>query len=192
MHRGWCPVSLAAVKPLQAVALGLVIVVLTAPVRSFDLLPDPLGWLLVLAGVARLPWGGRGALRTLTRVSLVVSVVVWMPSARDALNVTDDSLAWAASLPELLTAVVLAHVLAASARAAGDHEARRWWQTARTLMLVVLVLPPIVLGGGLGSLVGALAVAGSLSLLLVIVLLFRYAGRPWALPVPVPVEPRRR
>lgn len=176
------PVSLAAVKPLQAVAMGLVIVLLTASVHSYDLLPDPLGWLLVLAGAAQLPPARRGAVVTPAVVSLVVSGVVWFPGLRHALNVTDDSLAWAAGIPELATTIVLAHALAQAARAAGDREARRWLQTARALLVVVLVLPPVVLGGGLDPLVGALAVVGSLSLLLVIVLLFRYAGRPWALP----------
>jgi ABC-type molybdate transport system permease subunit len=107
---------------------------------------------------------------------------VWFPGLRHALNVTDDSLAWAAGIPELATTIVLAHARAQAARAAGDREAQRWLQTARALLVVVLVLPPVVLGGGLDPLVGALAVVGSVSLLLVIVLLFRYAGRPWALP----------
>jgi len=31
------------VKPLQAVAMGLVIVLLAAPAHGFDLLPDPIG-----------------------------------------------------------------------------------------------------------------------------------------------------
>ena len=53
-------------------------------------------------------------------------------------------------------------------------------------MLVVALLPPVVLGGALDSLVGAATLVGSLSLLLVVVLLFRYAGRPWARPVGMP------
>jgi hypothetical protein len=38
----------------------------------------------------------------------------------------------------------------------------------------------VVLGAHLGRLVPAAAVFGSLTLLLMVVLLFRYAGRPWA------------
>ena len=39
-------------KPLQPVAMGLVIVLLGATVNGCDLLADPVGWLLVLvAGV---------------------------------------------------------------------------------------------------------------------------------------------
>lgn len=42
-------------KPLSSVAMGLVIVVLVARFGGYDALPDPLGWLLVLWGVRRLP-----------------------------------------------------------------------------------------------------------------------------------------
>jgi hypothetical protein len=41
-----------------------------------------------------------------------------------------------------------------------------------------------VLGGGFDSLDHALGVVGSVVLLLLIGLLFRYAARPWALPTP--------
>lgn len=167
-------------KPLQSVAMGLVIVVLGAPVDGYDLLADPVGWVLVLLGLASLPLPQGGSLRALAALSLVVSVVVWFPSARDSLNVTDVALAWAAGLPELTTVILLAHALAQVARLAGDRQARSWLQTARTLLLVVAFLPAVVLGGGFDSLDGALGVVGSLVLLLLIVLLFRYAGRPWA------------
>jgi hypothetical protein len=176
------------VKPLQAVAMGLVVVLLTAAVHGYDLLADPLGWLLVLAGLGALPVPQRRALRALAGLGLVVSVVVWFPAARDALNVTDDALAWAAGLPEVVCVVLLAHALAQRALAAGDGPARRWLLTTRTLLVVVALLPPVVLGGGLDSLVGAAAAVGSLSLLLLVVLLFRYAGRGWALPAEVPVD----
>ena len=41
-------------KPLQSVAMGLVIVVLVARYGEYDALADPLGWLLVLWGVRRM------------------------------------------------------------------------------------------------------------------------------------------
>jgi hypothetical protein len=75
---------------------------------------------------------------------------------------------------------------------AGDRAARTWLQTTRSLLLVVAVLPSVVLGGGLDSLDGALDVAGSLVLLLLIVLLFRYAGRAWAEPAAEPRAVDRR
>jgi hypothetical protein len=162
--------------------MGLVIVLLGAFVHGYDLLPDPFGWLLVLAGLGSLAVPQRRTLQILAGVSLAVSVVVWFPVARDALNVTDLALAWAAGLPELATGIVLAHALAQAARFAGDQPARSWLQTARTLLIVVALLPPVVLGGGVDALDGALGVVGSLALLLLVVLLFAYAGRPWAQP----------
>jgi hypothetical protein len=172
------------VKPLQAVAMGLVIVLLGASVHGYDLLADPVGWLLVLVGLASVPVPQREVLQVLATLSLVVSVVVWFPAARHALDVTDIALAWAAGLPELATAILLAHALAQAARTAGDQAARTWLQTARTLLIAAAVLPAVVLGGGFDSLHGALGTFGSAVLLLLIVLLFRYAGRSWVRPAP--------
>jgi len=162
--------------------MGLVIVLLTAAVSGYDLLTDPIGWLLVLVGLSSLPVPQRGALQGLASLSLVVSAVVWFPSVRDALNVTDLALAWAAGLPELVTLIVLTHALARTAQLATDRPAATWLRTARTLLLVVALLPAVVLGGGFDSLDTALGLIGSAVLVLVIVLLFRYADRPWARP----------
>jgi hypothetical protein len=180
------------VKPLQAVAMGLVIVLLTVPVHGYDVLADPFGWVLVLLGLGSLPIPQRDTLRWLGALSLAVAVVVWVPAARDVLNVTDLALAWAAGLPELATVIVLAHALAQAAWAVGDAVARRWLLTARTLLVVVALLPAVVLGDGFDSWDSALGAAGSLALLLLIVLLFRYASRPWALPTPTPADAHRR
>src|SRR4051812_48060539 len=162
--------------------MGLVVVLLTASVHGYDLLADPLGWVLVLVGLSRLSVPQRGTLETLATVSLVVSLPVWVPSARAGLNLTDRSLAWAASIPEILTVILLAHALAGVAGSEGDRSARSWLLTTRLLVVVVLVLPPIVLGGGVDALVVASSVVSDLSLVLLIVLLFCYAGRPWAQP----------
>jgi hypothetical protein len=153
-------------------------------VSGYDVLADPVGWLLVLMGLATLPVPGRRGLQALASLSLVVSAIVWFPAARDALNVTDLALAWAAGLPELATLVLLAHRLAGAARFASDQRARTWLQTARTLLVVVTLLPAIVLGGRFDSLDAAVGIVGSLVLLLLIVLLFRYSGRPWAQSAP--------
>ncbi len=162
--------------------MGLVVVLLTVPVHRYDVLADPLGWVLVLVGLASLPVPQRRTLQRWAGISLAVSVVVWVPAARDALNVTDLALAWAAGLPELVTLVLLAHRLARVAGDAGDQPARTWLQTARTLLIVVALLPAVVLGGGFETLDAALGIVGSLVLLLLIVVLFRYSGRPWAQP----------
>lgn len=167
-------------KPLQAVGMGLLIVALTDPVHGFDLLPDPLGWLLALVGLRALPVPQRGTLVTLGVLALLTSCVLWVPSVPHRLDDVDPSLTWAANLPQLVTTIVLAHALAQAAFLAGDTRARRWLLTARTVLILVTVLPAVVFGGSLHGLVGATYAAASLALLLLIGLLFAYASRPWA------------
>ena len=70
--------------PLQRIAMGLVIVVLDTQ-TPWDLLPDVLGWLLVLAGVTVLPVPDRGTLRTSAVVAALVSVVVYPPQVHEPL-----------------------------------------------------------------------------------------------------------
>ena len=122
--------------------MGLVIVLLDRPRAGYDVLADPLGWLLVLVGLARCRCPRRGALQGLAALSSGRSrPSSGFPAARDALNVTDLALAWAAGLPELVTVIVLAHRPRPGRRAAGDQTARRWLLTARTLLVVVALLP---------------------------------------------------
>ena len=42
-------------RPLQSIAIGLVIIALRAEFGGYDALVDPVGWLLVLLGVRTLP-----------------------------------------------------------------------------------------------------------------------------------------
>lgn len=168
-------------KPLQAVAMGLVIVALAARVNGFDLLADPLGWLLVLYGVRRLPplpWGG--TVPFLCGVALVASVVLWFPRVTDALADTDASLEWAASLPQIAAVTATCAALARLAEHAADRRARAWLRTATTLAVLTAVVPVVVLAAEPGA-AGLMLALGLLTIVLVIVLLFRYAARPWAL-----------
>jgi hypothetical protein len=176
------------VKPLQAVGMGLVIVLLTAPVHGYDLLPDPLGWLLALTGLRALAVPQRGTMLGLAWLAFAVSCVLWIPSAPTRLDDVDPSLTWAANLPQLVTTIVLAHALAQHALLADDRRARGWLLTSRSVLILVTLLPVVVFGGGLDGLVGATYVAASLALLLLVWLLFAYASRPWAV-APVPSDP---
>ena len=105
---------------------------------------------------------------------------MWFPSVTDALYDADASLGWAANLPEVLFAALLCHALAATAEPAGDTRAARRLRLTRTGLLVVAVLPVLVFGAGLSSFELASYVAAGLVLVLLIWLLFAYAGRPWA------------
>jgi len=161
--------------------MGFVVVLLTARAGAYDLLADPLGWVLVLVGLRALPPGveHQPALRALALAALVVSVLTWVPAVLD--RVDDDSLRWAASLPQLGFVALLAHALMTAAGATGDRRSARWWSGVRTLVLVVAVLPVLVLGGhvsALRDLTGALTVIAPV---VVIALLFAHGSRPWAL-----------
>ena len=178
-------------KPLQSIAMGLVIVVLVARFHGYDALPDPVGWLLVLLGVRALPPAAphRDSLLWLAGLAGAVSVVVWFPPVTDALYDADASLAWAANLPEVLFGALLCHALAATADETGDPKAARWLRLTRTGMLVVAVLPVLVFGAGLTSFETTSYVAAGLMAVLLICLLFTYAGRGWAVPTDAAADP---
>lgn len=168
-------------QPLQSIAMGLVVVALTARVQGYDLLPDPLGWLLVLLGVAALhSLAGRRTLLALAVLAAAVSTIVWFPTSQAFLDDHDAALRWAANLPQLAFLTVLCHRLAQRAGAAGDASAARWLRTALAATLVVAVLPVLVFGGGLLGLEAYSYLAAGVALILVIWLLFAYARRPWA------------
>jgi hypothetical protein len=173
------------VKPLQAIGMGLVIVALTVRAGGVDLLPDPLGWALVLHGavrVGRLP--RRSAVTGTLAAALAVAVVLWLPGVDAWLADRDDSLLWAASLPQVAALAVLTGSLATGAGTAGDAGAARWLGAVRTLVVVTGVLPVLVLAAGTAS-IAVMLLVGLLALLLTIVLAFGFAGREWAAAEPV-------
>ena len=90
-------------RPLQSIGLGLVLVVLDASVGDpgLDLVPDPLGWVLVLLGVRRLPArvGHRSLLLGLAAVAGLVSLVLWVPPLAGQVRGLDESLRWVLDLP---------------------------------------------------------------------------------------------
>ena len=169
-------------KPLQAVAMGLVIVALVAKVNGFDLLPDPLGWALVVYGVGllpALPWAG--TVRFLCWLALAVSVLLWLPAVTDAIADADASLEWAASLPQIAAVGTLCAALARTAGEQGDRKARDWLRTACTLVVLTGLVPVVALAAE-PSAIGAMIALGLVTIVIVIVLLFAYSSRPWAAP----------
>src|ERR1700754_4329079 len=112
--------------------MGFVIIALSVRVNGeYDVIADPIGWLLVLQGLGQLPAGlpHRPALRSLGLVALVMSVVLWFPALANGLEDTDESLLWAATLPQLAFVALLCRALAVLA----DDAAARWLRTASTL-----------------------------------------------------------
>ncbi|ABL84154.1 MULTISPECIES: hypothetical protein [unclassified Nocardioides] len=170
-------------KPLQSIAMGLVIIAIAARIGGgYDVLPDPVGWLLVLQGLGQLPASlpHRPALSTLGFLALLMSIVLWFPDLADGLERTDESLLWAANLPQLGFVAVLCRALAQAA--VTEPGRARWLRTAAALTIAAALAPTVVLGAQQAGLLAAMAAGASVVLLLVIVLLFRYSFRPWALP----------
>jgi hypothetical protein len=163
--------------------MGLVIVALSARADGYDLVADPLGWLLVLRGMTQLPrstpWWDTTTF--LAGLALLVSVPLWFPGVVDALADTDDSLTWAANLPQIAFVAALCAALARAATEAGDRSSASWLKTGSTLTVAAGVLP-IVVYTVEPSLLLPLLLLATVALVLVIVLLFRYNARPWALP----------
>ena len=167
-------------KPLQSVAMGLLVVALTARLHGYDALPDPVGWVLVLLGLRRL--GPSRALSALAVAALVVSVVVWWPRAQDVLDALHPSLWWAATLPQLATCALLCRELAARATVAGDSRAAAWLRTATVLVVLSAVAPVLAFSAAVADdALAAVYAAAAGVVLFLIVLLFSYAGRPWAI-----------
>ena len=178
--------------PLQRVAMGLVVVVVDT-LGGYDLLPDVLGWALVLWGLAGLP-GDRSGLRYSAVVAAVTSVVLYPPAVHESLADADPSLQWAASLPDLVFALLLARALwrlaqpgAAAGALPGAHPDarpgdRRLAGRMRLLVTVIVVLavaPVLVFTAGAEDLLPAATLLVQLMWLWLIWNLFAFHARPW-------------
>lgn len=169
-------------KPLQAVALGLAIVGLRAAPGGYDLIADPLGWLLVLVGLSQLPEDlpRRGLALGTSTLATLIAAALWFPRVREALADADPALGWAASLPQLAALAVIALALSRAADRTGDSGPGGWLLTAAVLVGVTAVLPVLVFGGGVDALEAPAYAAAALALLLLVGLLLAYSGRAWA------------
>jgi hypothetical protein len=161
--------------------MGLVVVALTAPINGYDALPDPAGWVLVLLGVRGLPADleRRGVLVALAALALAVSLPLWLPEVAEELADAHPSLGWAVSLPQLFFAALLCAVLGRRAAEHADRRAAGWAGTAATGFVLAAAFPVLVFGAGVDALENPTLAVAVLSLLLLIGLLFGWAGRPW-------------
>jgi len=162
--------------PLQRVALGLVVVVVDT-LGGFDLLPDVLGWALVLWGLAGLP-GDRAGLRYAAVVAAVTSVVLYPPAVHDRLTDAVPSLQWAASLPDLVFALLLARALLRLAQP-GDRRLAARMRLLVTVISVLAVAPVLVFAGGAEDLLPAATLLVQLMWVWLIWNLFAFHARPW-------------
>lgn len=189
-------------SPVQRIALGLLVVVGAVTWRPagapawerYDLLADPLGWLLVLWGLAGLVRAqpGLAVLVWPARVSALVSVVTWLPQVPHAIG---DAGAWAVSLPQVVFCLLLAREIGLLAARQDPRDA---WAAKRAGLLVwgfalVAVLPAVVLGGGLDAWRPFLLLVALAVNLALVWFLFRVHARPWlGGPGPLLVDERGR
>lgn len=177
-------------KPLHAVALGLVIIAVYNKVGDYDLLPDPAGWALVLVGLkvlgdrfGALPY--RGLLWTLGLLALAASSVLFVPSAREWFEDADPALGWAIDIPSLGFCGALCYALAPGARAVKEIGAAAWLQWTAIGFGISILAPVIVIGGDVEALRDPAGVVTGLAQLSLFVLCFAYASREWAGAPPV-------
>ncbi len=168
-------------KPLQSIAMGMVIILVVVQAGAYDVLADPLGWVLVVLGVRRLPedFALRSTLLGVAVLAALVSVPLWVPAVVEALDGADESIAWAVNLPQFGCYLLLSHALSRSAAAAGDKAAATWWSTMVLAFGAVVALPVLIFGGGLDGLEALAGVLVGLAPTVAIVLLFVHAGRAW-------------
>lgn len=189
-------------SPLQRVAMGLVIVVLSAPVPAhphptwahYDVLADPVGWLFVVFGMNALVRvdDAFSTTRWLAVLAGVVSVPMWVPQLTHRI---DDSGLWFASLPQIAFCLALARAIGL---AGSVREPRDVFVTKRFGLLVwgfaiVAVLPVLYLGGGLDQLEAPTQLVSILVNVVLIYNLFRVHRREWlGGPGPLLIQPVRR
>ncbi len=168
-------------SPLQMMALGLILVLLDTA-TDYDLLPDFAGWLLVLIGLTRFPSPAKGNLVTAAIVSMGVSIALWIPGARDALADTDDSLVWAALLPEMIFGFLLCRAILELAKAAGDKGAAARFGLLQVLFVVTALIPVVANAAESNDLLFVADMGLIISWGWLIWSLFSHGSRPYAKP----------
>ncbi len=173
--------------------MGLLLVVLDAPIGSpgYDVFPNPVGWLLVVIGVRRLPEriGHRGLLLGLAVVAGLVSVGLWVPALARELHRLDASLRWALDLPTPAFLLVLALALGEAAGRAQDASARAWWRVVLVGTVLTVLLPPVVYGAGATSLALVTVAVAVGTLVTCLVLCFAHSARRWVHDAPATTGP---
>ena len=196
-------------SPLQRIAMGLVIVLVPAnfphephPAWEFyDALPDPIGWLLVIAGVRALrPYLDVDVAHWLAWVAFAVSVPLWFPQVNHLLvpeynDAIEVSFQWFLFLPQTVFSLVLARTIgrAAELRQPRDRFVAGRYGVLTWAFAALVVLPVVAYGGGVDSLVNPTLVLIGLVDVAFVYHLFRVHRREWlGGPGPLRVQPVRR
>jgi hypothetical protein len=188
-------------SPLQKIAMGLVIVLLQAPFpphpspswEHYDVLPDPFGWALVIAGTLALTRANPvfAPTRLLAGVAGLVSVPLWFPQVTHRLDASGQ---WFGSLPQIVFCLWLAReigIQGAQQEPPDDYVPKRFgllmWGFG-----VLAVLPVLALGGGMDRLVATTVTVSAIVNIALCYYLFRVHRRVWlGGPGPLEIHPSR-
>lgn len=172
----------APLQPLHLVAIGVLLLALEAPTAGgWDLLPDPLGWVVIGVGASRLaPTPLLRPLLALIALAGVVDAALWVPAVLEAVAAGEEALRWTANLPQLGAILLLCQDLAGRARVVGDQAALTWWRLAAGAYGVLILLPVLVFGGDVEALGPVADTLIALVPLLLVALLLTFATRGWA------------
>jgi hypothetical protein len=189
-------------SPLQQIAMGMVIVIGSAPVpsdpspawRHYDLLADPAGWLLVVLGTVALARADDrfDSARWLAALAGAVSAVVWFPQVSHLLDAPGE---WFVSLPQVAFCLWLSREigLAGAQQAPPDGYVAKRFGVLVWGFAAVGVLPVVAIGGGVRSLEHPTLLVSSLVSLAFVYFLFRVHRRAWlGGPGPLEIHPRTR
>lgn len=140
---------------LQAIAMGLLMVILDVRVGQWDLIPDPVGWGLVLLGLTRM----RGPVPrgTMLVLAAVAGLISFVSVDGGVLEELDPSMGWLISLVELAFDITLASVVAEVLAASRPDLARRL-RTLRWFFAAAAIAPVIIFGAGAGVLLVPVAI----------------------------------
>jgi len=190
------------VSPLQKIAMGMVFVAGYAPFpadphphwKVYDGLADPVGWVLVIAGMQALcrVADGFDAVRWCAWLAGAISLPLWVPQFSHQLS---DSGAWALSMAQTFFCLLLARGIAEGA--ATEEPGERYLPTRFGLLMwafaLLVVLPPVAIGGDVQVLDDVTVGAAFAVNLAFIYYLFRVHRRTWlGGPGPLLVHPKPR
>lgn len=130
--------------PLQIIGMGLVIVFLESLARGFDLFANPVGWVLVLVGTAKLSLPQRNVLAGIAFAAFGLSVPLWFPAVHEPLLGADPSLDWAGKLPTYGYCFLLCRALMEAARPTHVSGHMRFGALS-VLVAASVAVPPIAI-----------------------------------------------
>lgn len=170
-------------RPLLWIGFGLLIVGVHATVGRYDVLADPVGWVLALVGVRRLAAAKElpltDALTVAGVLALLCSIPLWWPTTLERLDRGDPALLWGVGLAELVFQLLLCRGLSTLAQDSGDTGADLWLKICQ-LGLLAGIVAPVAYFAAHQSWLNGVAAFGQIVQLVIIILCFVLAARPWA------------